>query len=153
MDFDSKLEEFFIDLPEPPLDTGPVVSATTIGKLLIVGGALPFSEGRIQHVGRVEVNMRLDSARAAARLAAIYALAAAHRELGGTLNKIKRVIRIEGFVACGVDFKDHFKVIDGACELFAQIFGLHGKAVRTVVGVSSLPQNACVLLCVTFEIK
>ena len=153
MDFDDKLEELFIDLPEPPPDLGAAVGAATVGKLLHVGGVLPFAEGKVQHQGRAGVEVRLDSAKLAARIAAVMAIAYARRELGGTLAKIRRVVRVEGFVACGADFRDHAKVVDGASELFAQIFGPHGKHVRTAVGVASLPQNACVMLAVTFELK
>lgn len=153
MDFDEKLDELFIDLPEPPPDLGPTMAATTIGKTLIVGGALPFSEGRIQYPGRVGIEVRLDNARFAARAAAIMALAIARRELGGTLGKIRRIVRVDGFVAASVDLKDHAKVIDGASELFGQVFGVYGKHVRSVVGVASLPQQACVELAVTFELK
>ena len=153
MDFDDKLEELFIDLPEPPPDKGAAVGAATVGKLLAVGGVLPFAEGKIQHPGRAGVEVRVDNARLAARFAAVMALALARRELGGSLAKIKRVARVEGFVACGADFRDHAKVIDGAGELFVQVFGPQGKHVRTAVGVASLPQNACVMLAVTFELK
>ena len=153
MDFDDKLEELFIDLPEPAADVGPTVSAAVVGKTLHVGGVLPFSEGRIQYPGRVGVEVRLDNAKMAARFAAVMALAVARRELGGTFSKVRRVVRVEGFVACGADFRDHGKVIDGASELFAQVFGPGGKHVRTAVGVASLPQGACVEIAVTFELK
>lgn len=153
MSFDDKLEELFIDLPEPPVELGSALGAVSIGKLLHVSGALPFSEGRIQYPGRVGVEVRMDNAKMAARLAAVMSLAVARRELGGSLSKIKRVLRVDGFVACGADFRDHLKVIDGAGEFFVQIMGTNGRHARTVVGASSLPQNACVEIAVTFELK
>lgn len=153
MDFDEKLEELFIDLPEPAADIGSGLSAVSVGKLLIVCGARPFSEGRIQYPGRAGVEVRLDNAKIAARLAGVMALALARRELGGSLSKIRRVVRMDGFVACGADFRDHQKVVDGAGELFVQLFGVNGKHARTAVGVSSLPQGACVELAVVFELK
>lgn len=151
--YDERLDELFIDLPEPPADTGHVISALLMGKLLYVGGVLPFAEGRIQHPGRAGIEVRLDNAKQAARLAAVYALAIANRELGGSLDKIRRVVRLDGFVSCGSEFRDHTKVIDGASELFTQIFGAHGKHIRTVAGALSLPQNACVEISVVFEVK
>lgn len=153
MNFDDKLKELFIDLPEPPLEVSNAVRAVSVSKLLQVGGILPSAEGRLQYAGRVGVEVKLDQARLAARMAAILALAIAKRELGGTLNKIKRVIRIDGYVACGADFRDHIKVVDGASELFVQIFGTQGKHLRTAVGAVSLPQNACVEISVIFETK
>lgn len=151
--FDAKLNELFIDLPEPPRDVGDTVAAIMAGKYLHVGGVLPFSEGRIQYQGRVGVEIKTDNARLAARLAAVNALALAQRELGGTLNRIRRVVSVTGFVACGADFKDHNKVIDGASELFVQIFGALGRHTRLVAGASSLPRSACVEIAVVFEVK
>ncbi|MFH0800601.1 MAG: RidA family protein [Pseudomonadota bacterium] len=153
MTFDKKLEELFIDLPEPPPDMGNSIGALQTGKLLYISGALPWSEGRLQHQGRVGVEVRPDNAKLAARLAAVFVLALARRELGGSLARIRRVIGLTGFVACGVDFRDHAKIIDGAGELFTQIFGSNGKHVRTVAGATSLPQNACVEISVVFELK
>lgn len=152
MSHESKLNELFVDLPEPAPDAGNSRACVVVDKLLCVGGILPFSEGRIQHTGRVGVEIRPDNAKLAARMAAVYALAVARKELG-SLDKVRRVVSTEGFVACGADFKDHAKVIDGACELFVHIFGNNGKGTRTAVGAFSLPQNACVELSVVFEIR
>lgn len=153
MDFDEKLAELFIDLPEPSADVGSAVSAVQVGKILYVGGVLPFAEGRIQNPGRVGVEVRLDMAKLAARTAAVYVLAIVAKEQGGSLNKIKRIISLDGYIACGSEFRDHGKVLDGASELIGQIFGPFGKHIRTAVGVSSLPQNACVELSAVFELK
>jgi enamine deaminase RidA (YjgF/YER057c/UK114 family) len=153
MTFDEKIEELFIDMTEPPLERGNVIGAVKNGKTLAVVGALPFASGRIQNPGRVGVEVRLDSAKLAARAAAVMALSYAWHELGGTLNKIKRVVKVEAFVACGADFRDHTKVADGASELLAQVFGPSGKHARSVAGVTSLPQNACISLSIEFEVK
>jgi enamine deaminase RidA (YjgF/YER057c/UK114 family) len=153
MSFDDKLDELFIDLPEPPPDLGTTIGALLVGKTLSVCGALPFSEGRIQHAGRAGVEVKADTAKLAARIATVMALAMAKRALGGTLDKIRRVVRLDGFVACGADFRDHARVIDGASELLVQIFGPSGKHVRNAVGVTSLPQNACAMLSIVFEVK
>lgn len=153
MDFDEKLHELYIDLPEPPTEPSGQLWALQVGKLLHVAGALPFSEGRIQHPGRAGIDNKLDTARLTARLAAIQALAMANKELGGSLLKIRRIVRVDGYVACGADFRDHGKVIEGASDLFLQVFGPFGKHVRNAVGAISLPGNACVQLAITFELK
>ncbi|MFH1829714.1 MAG: RidA family protein [Pseudomonadota bacterium] len=153
MNYDDKLEELFIDLPEPPPHKGNTVGIIKTGNLLLVCGVLPLLSGKVQNPGRVGIEVRLDNAKLSARTAAVMALAYARDELGGTLNKIKRVIRVDGYVACGADFKDHAKVVDGASELYAQIFGKFGKHVRNSVGASSLPDNSCVELSVVFEVK
>lgn len=153
MNYDAKLEEIFIDLPIPPQEKGNSVWAVISGKMLYVGGALPLAEGKIQYPGRVGIEVKLDSARLAARTAGVMALAIARQALGGSLNNIRRVVRVDGFVASGADFHDQAKVIDGAGELFAQVFGANGKHVRNAVGCISLPQNSCVELSVMFEVK
>ncbi len=153
MNYDDKLEELFIDLPEPPSEIGCAKGAVSVGKTLYVGGALPLAEGRIQYPGRAGVEVKLDNARMAARAAGVMALSIARKELGGSLNGIRRVVRVDGFVASGADFRDHAKVVDGAGELFVQVFGVNGKHVRNAVGCSSLPANACVELSVIFEVK
>ncbi len=153
MNYDDKLEELFIDLPEPPVHKGNTIGVIKTGNLLLVCGVLPLLSGKVQYPGRVGVEVRLDNAKLAARTAAVMALAYARSELGGTLNKIRRVVRVDGFVASGADFRDHIKVVDGASELFTQIFGAFGKHVRNAIGASSLPDNSCVELSVVFEVK
>jgi enamine deaminase RidA (YjgF/YER057c/UK114 family) len=152
MNFDEKIEELFIDMTEPPTERGNIVTAVKSGKQLFISGVLPYASGRIQSPGRAGVEVRVDVAKLAARTAAVMALSYARQELGGTLNKIKRVVRMDAYVACGADFTDHVKVADGASDLFGEIFGKHGRHSRTVVGASSLPQNACVEISVLFEI-
>jgi len=153
MDFDAKIEELFIELQEPPSERGSVTAVTQTGKVLEVAQALPYASGRVHHQGRVGIEVKQDTAKLAARMAAVMALSYAHHHLNGSLSKIKRVVHITGFIACGVDFKDHDRVLDGASDLMGEIFGPAGKHTRTAVGVTSLPQNACLSLSVTFELK
>jgi enamine deaminase RidA (YjgF/YER057c/UK114 family) len=153
MNFDEKLEELFIDLTEPPEDLGNTVCAFISGKHLMVRGVFPYASGRLQFPGRVGVEVKLDNAKLAARTAAMMVLSYAMRELGGSLGKIRRVMEMTAYVACGADFRDHVRVVDGASELFAQVFGKYGKHARTIAGVSSLPGGASIELSVTFELK
>ncbi len=152
MNFDKKIEELFIDMTEPPPEMGNIVTAVKSGKQLFITGVLPYASGRVQNPGRAGVEVRLDVAKLAARTAAVMALSYARQELGGTLNRIKRVVKMDASVACGADFTDHAKVVDGASDLFGEIFGKYGRHTRAIAGASSLPQNACVELSVLFEI-
>jgi enamine deaminase RidA (YjgF/YER057c/UK114 family) len=153
MDFDTKLEELFIDLPEPPQSATGTAHAVQVGKLLYVGGILPFSEGKIAVKGRVGLEVRLDNAKLAARTAAVNALAVIATELGGTLNKVKRIVEVTGYIASGAEFRQHFKVLDGVSELFFQIFGAAGKHTRNAIGCTNLPNDACIELSLIVEIK
>ncbi len=153
MDFDEKLDELYIDLPEPPTPAAGTVHAVQVGKLLYISGVLPMSEGKIQPKGRVGLEVKLDNAKFAARVAAVNALSIITAECGGTLNKVKRIIEATGFVASGGDFRQHFKVLDGATELLNQVFGSFGKHTRNAIGCASLPENACVELSLIVELK
>ena len=152
MDFDAKLDELFIDLPEPVQTAASVSHAVQVGKLIYISGVLPYSEGKIAAKGRVGLEVRLDNAKLAARIAAVNALAILSTELG-TLNKIKRIIELTGYIASGGDFKDHFKVLDGASELLGKIFGPAGRHARNAVGCTCLPQDSCIELSLIVETK
>lgn len=153
MDFDAKLNELFIDLPEPAQPATGTVRAVQVGKLLYIGGVLPLAEGKISAKGRVGLEVRLDNAKYAARIAAINALAIIKTELGGTLNKVKRIVEVTGYIATGGDFRQHFHVLDGVAELFSQIFGKAGGHTRNAIGCLALPQDACIELSLIVELK
>lgn len=151
MDFDERLEDLFIDLPEPTQPVGFGVHAVRTGKILYVGGVLPRLEGKMLK-GRAGIDVTIDAAKLAARAAMVNALAVIRQELGGTLNKVRRIVQLSVLVACGVEFKDHYKVIDGASELVGQIFGASGKHARIAAGAVSLPDNATVELSMIVEV-
>jgi enamine deaminase RidA (YjgF/YER057c/UK114 family) len=153
MDFDAKLDELFIDLPEPPTPAAGTAHAVQAGKFLYISGVLPLSEGKIQTKGRVGLELRLDSAKLAARTAAVNALAVIATECGGTLNKVKRIIEVTGYISSGGEFRQHFKVLDGVAELFSQVFGPAGKHTRNAVGCANLPNDACIELSLIVELK
>lgn len=152
MTFDDRLYELFIDLPEPPAIGKTTVHAVKVGKLLFVAGVLPRSEGRMM-TGRAGVDVSLDKAKLAARAALINAFGVIAVELGGSLNKIKRIVKLSGAVACGADFKDQNKVFDSASDLLKDVFGTQGKHVREIIGASSLPEGAVVELSIVLELK
>ncbi len=152
MNFDQKLEELFIDLPEPHTCPAGTAHAVKSGKLLFINGVLPFSEGRIVTKGRVGLQVSLDQANRAARTAALQALGIIKAEVG-SINKIKRIVSITGFIAAGGDFKDHFKVLNSVSDLFTQIFGSAGKHARNAVGCSCLPNDTCIELSLIVETK
>lgn len=153
MNADQKLEELFIVLPEPRTLPASTVHTVSLGKMLFVSQALPFGDGgRLVSPGRVGVEVRIDAARLAARAAIIVALSSVKCACGGTLDRVHRIVHLEGAVASGADFQDHEKVIDGASELLVSLFGKQGQHTRNVFGVVSLPQRACVSLSLTVSL-
>jgi enamine deaminase RidA (YjgF/YER057c/UK114 family) len=105
-----------------------------------VAGQIPMEGKQVKFRGKVD---SIATGQEAARLCAINALAQLKSSLG-SLNRIKRVIKVTGFVNCDPSFTDHAKVINGASDLLVTIFGEKGKHVRAAVGVSSLPLDSAV---------
>lgn len=153
MDFDERLEELFIDLTEAAPEQGGVVHAVKTGHLVFVSGKLPRAEGRLTYKGRLGLDVTLDHGKAAARAAMVQSLSALWHFLGGTLNKVKRIVAVRGFVASGADFKDHHKVFELASRLLVDIFGTAGQHSLTAVGVNNLPNGAAVEIELIVEVK
>ena len=124
----------------------PVIVRNGLG---FVSGQLPIEAGALKYVGRVGVELTLDDARAAARLAARNVLAQIGRALGDW-RFLTGLMRLEGFVASADDFYDQPAVLDAASELFLEVLGDRGTHARAAFAVPRLPMNAPVELVVTF---
>jgi len=151
MDFDGRVEELFLDLPEVPKDAA-FAHISRCGKLIYVGGQLPYGEGRLLFKGRVGLELSSDAGKAAARAAAIQALGVIKGTLG-TLNEIKRLVHVRLYIATGAEFKDHRKVLAGSMELLKDVFGTFADCSTEVVGCASLPEGAAVELAMVIEVK
>ena len=136
-----RLRELGLELPAVPQSAGAYVPATRAGALIFTAGQLPVEEGELRTTGKVGDAVGLESAKGAARLCALNALAAAAAEAGG-LNRIAGVVRVTGYVASAPRFNRQPEVIDGASELIGQIFGDAGLHARSAVGVAELPLDA-----------
>ena len=112
------------------------------GNLAFVAGQIPIEGKHVKFTGKVD---SIETAQEAARLCTINALAHLKSSLG-SLDRIKRVIKVTGFVNCDPSFANHAKVINGASDLLVNIFGEKGNHVRSAVGVSSLPLSSTVEL-------
>lgn len=152
MNFEDRIEEMFLDIPEAPLEGDSVVNACASGKLLFISGQLPLTDGRLAFKGRAGLEITLDQARLAVRAAVIQALAVARKELG-SLNKIKKIVHLSLNIATGAEFKDHKKVLASAMDLIHEVFGPHGRPASEVAGCASLPDGASVELSLVIEIK
>ena len=152
MNFEKKIEELFIELPQVPKPLRGVVSAVQAGKILYVGGLLPFWDGKMAFKGRLGIEVSPDQGMMAARYALMHGLSAIKTALG-SLNKVEKMVQLTGFLATGGEFKEHERVLDAASNLLYDIFGPAGKHTRNIVGVASLPQNACLELALILEVK
>ena len=148
---EQRLKELGIQLFPPPEPFGTYVEAVQTGNLLFLSGMLPTEGRTAKFTGRVGAELDAESAREAARLAALNVLAVARQHLG-SLDRVTRVVRLGVSVATVGDVRDQPKVADGASELLQSVFGKERNPCRMVYGVASLPLGTPVELEVIFEI-
>ncbi len=154
MDFDERIEELFLDLPEAPPEAGAVVNAIQTGKYIYLSGVLPWKHGKMAYKGRVGLELTLDAGKLAAHAATLQALGILRTFLDGSLNKVKQIVSLKGFVASGAEFKEQHKVLDGASQLLSDVFGATaGKHARAAIGVTSLPFGAAIQLELIIEAR
>lgn len=140
-----------IELPPPFPPAGEYVNAVRSGDLLILGGHIPFSPPETLVLGKLGADLDIEAGRRAARFAAISALATIRSALG-TLDAVKQIVSVRGVVNATPDFMSHTQVIDGASEVFVDVFGHAGRHTRLAVGVSSLPANLALEIELTVEV-
>ena len=135
---EERLQELGVSLPAPAVPVAAYVPCVRTGSLVYVSGQVPVLDGKPSHLGHLGDNVDLEDGRAAARTCAVNVLAALKAELG-ELSRVRRVVKVTGFVASTPDFTDHPKVVNAASELFGDVFGDAGRHARAAVGVAALP--------------
>ena len=145
---EEKLTSLGISLPIPPAPAGSYLPVVVSGNLAFVAGQIPMEDNDVKFKGRV---VSIQSGQEAARLCMLNALAHLKSSLG-SLDKVKRIIKITGFVNCDHSFTEQAKVINGASDLLVKIFGEEGKHTRVAIGVSSLPLNSSLELELIVEV-
>jgi enamine deaminase RidA (YjgF/YER057c/UK114 family) len=149
---EEKLNSLGIELPEVPKPLGSYVPFLRTGDLLFISGMLPLKEGKIEKTGRTGETVTLEEAARAAKTAAINGLAVLKAAVG-TLDRVKRCVKVSGFVASSDNFTDQPKVVNGASDFLFEIFGERGRHTRVAVGVNILPMNAPVEISFVFEVE
>jgi len=148
---EERLKELGIKLPSPPEPFGTYAEAVQTGNLLFLSGMLPTEGHAAKFIGRIGAELDIEAGRKAAHLAALNALAVARQYLG-SLDKVKRIVRLGVLVATSGDVREQPKVADGASDLLQNVFGKDKNPSRLVYGVASLPLGAPVELEVIFEV-
>lgn len=147
---EARLRELGIELPALPAPGGNYLSAKTVGKLVFLAGAISTgSDGVI--TGTAGQDRSIDEGYAAARACALTQLAVLKRHLG-SLDDVKGIVSMNGYVNAVPGFPDAPKIINGASDLFIEVLGESARHVRAAIGVSALPRNALVELQMTVEI-
>ena len=135
---EQRLADLGIDLPHPAAPLAAYVPAVRTGDLVYVSGQLPLLDGKPVAVGRLGGDVGLEEGQAAAQRCAINVIAVLKAELGD-LGRVARVVKLTGFVASEPDFTEQAKVVNGASDLFAEVFGDRGTHARAAIGTAALP--------------
>jgi len=149
---EDKLTELGISLPELPKPLGSYVPCVQTGNLIFLSGVLPMRKNALTRTGRVGDAVSIEEAQEDARQSAINALAILKSHLG-SLKRVKRCVKINGFVASADSFFDQPKVINPASDLMFEVFGEAGRHARAAVGVYALPLNSPVEIDFIFEVS
>lgn len=152
MTAEENLKRLGIILPEAPTAVGAYVGWIRTGSLVMTSGQLPWEGTVMRYTGQVGRDLSVEDGYAAARLTAINAIAQL-KAAAGDLEKIVTLVRMEGNVLCGDGFTEHPKVLNGASDLFGEVFGERGKHTRTALGIRDMPLNAAVQLSVFAEVR
>jgi len=145
MSYDRKLRELGLSLPPAPTPVATYIPAVRAGDLLFLSGVLPFKDGQLAFRGKLGRDMSVDEGYDAARLALLNALALVKQECG-SLDQVKKIVRMVGHVASAEGFIQQPAVVNGASDLLVKIFGDIGRHARLAVGAAELPLNAPVEL-------
>lgn len=146
----ARLAELGLTLPAVPPPVAAYVPAVRSGNYVFTSGQLPLVEGRLPATGKVGAQVSAEQAKDLARTCALNALAAIDALVG--LDAVRRVVKVTGFVASMPDFTGQPGVINGASELFGEVFGEAGQHARSAVGVAVLPLDAPVEVEVVVEV-
>ncbi|HXG30186.1 MAG TPA: RidA family protein [Thermodesulfobacteriota bacterium] len=148
---EQRLRELGIEILQTPAPLGSYKPAVISGDLIFISGQLPIKEGRLLYKGKVGAEVSVEEGMDAARMAAINAISIMKGELGD-LDRVRRIVKVTGYVSSASGFDMQASVVNGASDLFYQVFGEEGRHARVAVGVYELPLGSPVEIEVIAEI-
>jgi enamine deaminase RidA (YjgF/YER057c/UK114 family) len=151
-DFEKKLRELNIELIPPTKPIANYVKAVRTGNLIFLAGHGPTKADGSNITGKVGKDLTLEQGIEAARTTGVSLLSTLKNEIGD-LNKVKRIVKLNGWVNCQSDFMDQPKVINGCSDLLVAVFGDKGKHARAALGTNSLPMNIAVEIEMIVEVE
>lgn len=152
MSFERKLAELGLVLPAPPKPVATYIPAVLAGDLLFLSGVIPFRDGTLAFEGKLGRELTVEQGYEAARVTLLNALAIVRHELG-TLDRVRKIVRLTGHVASADGFVQHPAVINGASDLLVKIFGEAGMHARVALGAAELPLNAPIEIELIVQVK
>ena len=147
-----RLQELNLRLPPAAPPAAAYLPWLQSGNLVFISGQLPMDGGKILFTGKVGVDFDIEQGKEAARLCALNAFAQLREACEGDFSKVRRCVRLGGFVNAPADFAQHPAIINGASEIVQEIMGESGRHARVAVGVANLPFHAAVELEALFEV-
>ena len=153
MNFENKIKELKIKLPEAKPPVGSYVATKIVGNLLYISGQISISENGELIKGKVGKNLSVDDGYKAAERCGLSIVAHVKNACGGDFDKVKSCVKLTGYVNSTDDFKDQPKIINGASDIIAKIFGKKGEHTRAAVSVNSLPLGVAVEVDAIFELN
>jgi enamine deaminase RidA (YjgF/YER057c/UK114 family) len=149
---ETRLRELGFELPPAPKAVGAYVTVIRTGHLVVTSGQLPWVGDKLLFTGKLGSELTVEQGYAAARQAGLNAIAQLKLALGD-LDRVRQIVRLEGFVHCGTGFRQHPQVLNGASELLNAVFGDRGRHTRTAVGVHEMPLDSPVQLIVWADVE
>ena len=153
MNFENKIKELKINLPEAKPPVGSYVATKIVGNLLYISGQISISENGELIKGKVGKDLSVDDGYKAAERCGLSIISQAKVACHGDLSKIKSCVKLTGFVNSTDNFTDQPKVINGASDLIASVFGEAGMHTRAAISTNSLPLGVSVEVDAIFELK
>ncbi len=151
MSAEDMLRRLGIALPAAPAAVGAYVPWVRTGNLIVTSGQLPWQDGKLAFTGKLGTDLGVEQGYQAARICAINAIAQLKAAVGD-LEKVRQIVRLEGYVHSGPGFRDHPKVLNGASDLLNEVFGPRGRHARTALGINEMPLDAAVQLGIWAEV-
>ncbi|KQR68818.1 hypothetical protein ASG25_11755 [Rhizobium sp. Leaf384] len=151
-EIEARIEQLGITLPVAAAPAANYVPFVISGQHLYISGQLPMENGKVAVLGLVGADVDVTAAQRAAELCAINVLAQAKAALGGDLGRIRRIVKLNGFIASAPGFTEQHLVMNGASNLIVTILGEAGVHARAAVGMAGLPFNAAVEIDAVIEI-
>ena len=153
MNFEDKIKELQIELPEAKAPVGSYVATKIVGNLLYISGQISMNSKGELIKGKVGKDLTTDEAYKAAKRCGLSIVAQVKKACGGDLSKVKSCIKLTGFVNSTEDYIEQPKVINGASDLIASIFGEAGMHTRAAVSANSLPLGVSVDVDAIFDLN
>ncbi|MGQ0696080.1 MAG: RidA family protein [Nitrospiraceae bacterium] len=141
MSYERQLKQLRIELPSVPKPVANYVPAVRAGDLLFLSGVLPSRDGQLIMTGKLGQAISIEQGMEAAKVALLNALAIIRSEVG-SLDRVKRIVKMVGHIASAPEFTDQPQVLNGASDLLVAIFGEAGRHARVAVGAAELPRQA-----------